>query len=587
MSTLVRLGRFAVGHPISGEHKTNAGWIKPGTDQYDPHRAGWWAHQSHRRRAAIRWSALVGVVAVVVGFAASPAATAGTLRPLAWFGLFLAGYVVVHKTRRWQHFKQWTEAVALAVGPMLGMPRHRNPHEWVHVPVGHQDDPDKPIELRLPEGFSWPETRRDKLAKLVASVGGVQAPHWVFDFEARPPTLTVATSPQPPKLVVFAEVLRHWEQADPDEVVVGLASGGTPVRASLATDSPHILCSMGSGGGKSEFCCGVTLQMRARGARTIYLDFIKRGASAKWAKGIADIEVIRSTELAYEAILDIYDEVQRRCGSYWDHGYDESQQRLFVVLDEANRSLAELKRYEAQLRRDDKEAPSAVDALEGILFVGREARTNVLTVGQRMSARATGGGDAREAYGIKIGNRFSPATARMLFSDVGDGTKASLPRSSNHPGRVQVVTGGAAVEAQVPLLIDRSTKKLLSDPAAWLDELPVLGMPAPRRESVTSHPVRPGETPIHDVDRRHLAVVPTVVEPAAPAVTLVDLATAATQLADRFPGITKATLANFRAREKAEFPKVAQRAGQTFLYDLAELERFLMNHPQAGAATCP
>jgi hypothetical protein len=66
--------------------------------------------------------------------------------------------------------------------------------------------------------------------------------------------------------------------------------------------------------------------------------------------------------------------------------------------------------------------------------------------------------------------------------------------------------------------------------------------------------------------------------------TLVDLTEAAKQLGDRFPGLTKAKLANFRAREKNEFPKWVQQVGQTYLYDLDELARFLSNRPQAGVS---
>jgi len=589
MGALVPVGRVLTGRPakappVNHLPKTNATWSKPGTGPYDPDHAGWWAHQSYRRRTAIIWSGLVGLTASVYGWWISPAATQDAQRVVVWTGIVMVGYAVVHKTRRWEHFKRWIESIALAAGPMLDMPRKRNPREWVHVPVGHQDDPDKPIVVTLPPDFNWPEARRLKLASLVAAVGGVHNFHARFEMDAQPRTLTVAAAPQPPPLVVFADVIRHWEEAADDEIVIGLTAGGTPVKRSLGGDSPHILCSIGSGGGKSEFCCGVALQRRRRGARVIYLDFVKKGASAKWAKDVDGIEVIRQVELAYDALLDIYDEVQRRCESYWHHGYNPDQQELFVILDESNRSIAALKKYEAELRADDKEAPSAIDAIEGILFVGREARTHMLTVGQRMSARASAGGDAREAYGIKLGNRFSPRTARMLFDDVGDGTKASLPRSSNHPGRVQVVSGGTAVECQVPLMIDRSTKQLLPEPAELTGRLGELATPAPKRESVTSHVLRPGDSAVHDTGSRHLAVVPTVVEP-GPVATLVDLTEAAEQLADRFPGLTKAKLANYRAREKAEFPKWVQQVGQTYLYDLAEIEHFLANRPQAGART--
>jgi hypothetical protein len=575
---VVRAARFAVGHPLDGTHRTNAGWTKPGTAPYDPDRAGWWAHQSHRRRSAIRWGALLGITAAIIGILLAPGATASTLRIPVWFGIVTAVYVVVHKTRRWEHYKRWIEAIALAVGPLLDMPRRRNPREWIHVPIGHQDDPDKPVLLTLPENFAMNETRRERLALLTAAVAGVQNPFWQFDLEARPPTLLVSAIPQPPTLVVFSEIVREWENAADDELIIGLAAGGVPARVSLGGDSPHILCSMGSGGGKSEFCAGIALQMRrkARPARVIYIDVIKRGASAKWAKGVDGIEVIRSTALAHDLLLELFAQVQARCESYWDHGYDAEQQRVLIIVDEANRTTRELTRY-WRAECEGKGTSPAVDAIEGILFVGREAATHVLTVGQRMSAAASGGGDAREAYGVKIGNRFSPQTARMLFGDVGDGRASTLPRSSNHPGRVQVVTGGSAVAVQVPLSTDRATKALLPGPAAWIADAPPLVVQSVR-PAMSPNTARVGDSPVHDVGRRHLEPVPNAPADAEPPPMLIALPDAVEQL----DGVSLTALKNARARDK-DFPEPAQKVGQTYLYDLDELARWAANRAQAGA----
>jgi hypothetical protein len=179
----------------------------------------------------------------------------------------------------------------------------------------------------------------------------------------------------------------------------------------------------------------------------------------------------------------------------------------------------------------------------------------------------------------------------MLFEEVGDGTKASLPRSSNYPGRVQVVTGGTAVEAQGPLLIERRTKELLAEPAEFVAALPAAASAPRRSEQVTQHVSRPGITAVRDTGdtgSRHLAVVPTVVEPALEPTVLVDLTEAAQQLQERFPGLTATALRNYRGKKETrdEFPKLAAQRGQTYLYDLDEIARFLANRPQAWSASC-
>ena len=76
----------------------------------------------------------------------------------------------------------------------------------------------------------------------------------------------------------------------------------------------------------------------------------------------------------------------------------------------------------------------ALDALDEVMFTGRQVRVNVLMIGQRLSAEATGGGDARENLAALIFARYRPSTWKMLVPDI------PMPPPTRHVGRVEVVT---------------------------------------------------------------------------------------------------------------------------------------------------
>jgi len=349
------------------------------------------------------------------------------------------------------------------------------------------------------------------------------------------------------------------------------------------------LCSIGPGGGKTEFCCGLALQFlhRPRPVRVIYFDFVKQGASAKWAKDVEGVEVVLTVDYAHQLILELYAEVQRRCKSYYEYGYNPDEPLILIIMDEANRSYKALQKHWVRTLGGTKTSP-AIDAYEGILFVGREASAVACTVGQRGSHTGTGGGDSREAYGVIAAARYSPRTARMLFEDVGDGTKASRPVSSNKQGRIQVVTGGVATLVQTPLCIDRNTKELLPAARAWLD---TAAIPTPAGDPMTPNPsllgITTGSDPGSGHRGGHLHAVPDAPEPEDEIVEATELMSLG-DAAKRLPGDTKkikTALDNDRRRKVPGFPTMRRQVGKTLLYDFDDIERYWLNRPAtAGGA---
>ena len=79
-----------------------------------------------------------------------------------------------------------------------------------------------------------------------------------------------------------------------------------------------------------------------------------------------------------------------------------------------------LRAYWREIR--DREQPTrspALNALDTLSFMGRQANMNLVFIGQRLSVAASGGdGDSRENIGTIALGRYSPSNWRMMAPDL-------------------------------------------------------------------------------------------------------------------------------------------------------------------------
>lgn len=556
--------RFVLGRDLDGKRRTDARWSSPGTQTTEPYgQASRWASQTHRRRAKVRNGALVGLFLLVAGGVVSPADTATTVRVMVWLLGAALVWVVVEKCRRWSHVQTYIVRPAAGLADMLGIPRRTDPRLWVHVPTDHRTNPDKQVTIDLLGGYTATAAQQKHHASVAAKLFHMDSPDWGINYESSPPVMWFRACPQPPQLVLFEQVRELAEATPYEEFLFGLGSRMSPFSTSLTEDSPHVLASMGPGGGKSQFGKWMALQAIRKGSRVMIIDIVKRGASHKWAKGVRGVEIYRTPAAAHTALLELSELVETRCESYWNHGETGDDQQVLLIIEESNRTIRKLQSYWT-LGLGQTKTSEAVLAIEGILCVGREAKVNAVTFGQRMSAQASGGGDARETYGVRVGNRYSRQTARMLFDC------NPLPPSPKEPGRVQVVIGQTATQIQLPYLPDDDPAPLewaLAGAQVEVGESGTrtvrdLGKPA---DSEVGKPARAGIT--------HLTVVPD------PSQELVTLSQAAVRLE-----MPRKALANARDRDP-EFPASRGADGQTLLYRMAEISRWAPNRERRGDVT--
>lgn len=184
--------------------------------------------------------------------------------------------------------------------------------------------------------------------------------------------------------------------------------------------------------------------------------------------------------------------------------------RLLVIAEESNALMNRLRHYwnDVRERGDPKRSP-AIDGLELALFMGRQLHVNVAQIGQMLSVRASGSGEARENLGIRIMGRASENNWKMMVPE------HPYPGRTKRPGQVHVITDDCR-ETQIAGPTHREARQLAV--AGVVTPCP-RGMPGRSRvlaearhpEILAPDPPRPGIV---------LDVEPLVLEPVLDAVTL-------------------------------------------------------------------
>ncbi|MEU2179816.1 hypothetical protein [Streptomyces thermolilacinus] len=269
---------------------------------------------------------------------------------------------------------------------------------------------------------------------------------------------TAATPNVPEMLRLSDPGVREQLQTLPDSVVlIGLTTDGQPVCADLDADSPHFLVCSATGGGTTTVLRTLTAQLLHHGAHALVLD-LKR-ISHRWAQGLPDVTYCRDIASIHDALIGLRAEMGRRIGHIDQHGDADDLPRLTVVFEAADATLNSLARHWGKVReKGDPKTSPAIDALEDLLFAGRQARMHVLLAGHLNRPL---GPEAREKFSTLVLGRVTTGTWERLVPYVD-----TVPKGNTHPGRVHVVQGLTALPTQVLLMTDAEAAAWAADTAA-------------------------------------------------------------------------------------------------------------------------
>jgi Helicase HerA, central domain len=264
---------------------------------------------------------------------------------------------------------------------------------------------------------------------------------------------------RPPAKVGLAEVQAAMPGLQEWEFFLGLGSDGAPVKVSLRDDSPHIAVSAGSGAGKSVLAQLVAAQVLHRGGQVVILD---RKGSHRWALNLPGVDYCTRPAQMHDALprlaalADERNTLALHEADDWDPG-----PRILLIAEELNATIGQLSGHWADVRdKSDPKRSPAISGLADLLFMGRSAKINVLAVAQMLSARAIGGPECRENFGVRCLARYTTNAWKMLVP------AAAMPRPARTLGRWQVVVGDRATETQVAFLTANQVRALSRPPGA-------------------------------------------------------------------------------------------------------------------------
>lgn len=415
-----------------------------------------WRHDGRdgrARRAGIRCGFVAAAVVLVACWVASPQVTGRAIIFLSFVSLSLGAWRLARWAWTLRHRRTWLRPAHLAAHQVAHIDPRRPPQEWLTVA------PDRSHAVaELPAGWGGDDKEQQRLVAILTAKLGMESPEHSFHLAGPKPTLELTVAKPPPPAVSLAQLMPYIDAARADEVICGLGVQAAAVGIDLDSDSPHIGITMGSGGGKSVTSRLILAQLLYKGCVGLVLD--AKRISHAWSRGLPNVAYCREIEEIHEALLWLEAECDRR-NRIADASVDIEGRvhgkvgpRIIVIAEELNTLMKRLRAYWFQVRGPGDRARSpALDALDAVLSMGRQVLMNVVMIGQRLSAAATGGGDARENLAALIFARFKPSTWKMLVPDM------AMPARTTHKLRAWTVTDSVRA-VQVALLTGREARDL-------------------------------------------------------------------------------------------------------------------------------
>lgn len=569
-----RAGRFVSGQLMLGEERTDATFWRDGRKQL--HAVGGetsgWAFRARWKRAVTRVGLLMigWAIASLVSMPITVAATQIAGSVVAVWGAWAA--VSWYRTR--EHRRNVLIPLHRALSRVLPDMAATRPEGWLHVPVGYLRDPEAEIKIDLPVEM----TSKDEAAKQLQAVVKEKLG---LDSETRPAWQVAGATPhvifrqpsRPPRKVILADIMPLLEARKATAPIIGLGPNRVSVDVDVESESPHILLSTPTGGGKSVLMRSVLAQGLAKGGYGIILDV--KQMSHMWADKLANCEYHRSDESIHNRLIALQREIERRNTVAMQHANLDGEvvdavnigPRHWILVEELNTTISRLRKYWEEVReKGDPKTSPAVDAFLELLFMGRQIEMHIITAAQMATARSTGGPEGRENFGTRCLARYSMNAWKMLCPEV-----MPMPKKSSINGRWQIVKNGTATETQVVYMTAAEARQLAQ--AGYVDR-ERSGEPTPAAAAATASYERvvlgqAGET----VSGETCADQATAGRPEGGPVTAASVLVSLREAVDNdlVSGMKLTTLRKWPQRDPHHFPEVRGMRGVEKLYDASEL----------------
>ncbi|MCY0922346.1 hypothetical protein OS965_30010 [Streptomyces sp. H27-G5] len=300
------------------------------------------------------------------------------------------------------------------------------------------------LAVQLPPEAELGDGEQLRIKSLVSRrIPGEWEPHW----DHQNFVVTFRQPPKPPSKVTFGDVRDLMDELPAHKALLGLGTRAEKILIDFDAETPHVALSIGTGGGKSATLRSIIAQMARKGAeRIIIID--PKLISQDCFDCVPGIEIYTELDEQWEAVAEFMQEMERR---YQIKKRDKTATfpRWILICEEQNDFAEESYQHWSDVKKKgDPAKPPVFGNIARVLFKGRQADMNVVSVYQRMTARASGGTELRDQYGAKIMARFSPQAWNSLVGTT------PRPKSSRHNGRALVVIGGDQRQCQMAFLTE-------------------------------------------------------------------------------------------------------------------------------------
>ena len=570
---IVRAWRWFSGEAHHGKPVTDAGWFRKGERPLTRtgHATKWW-HLPRWQRAAHRTGGTLAGFVVVVAFLADWQAAAGALAVAVLASAAFGAWLARRRIRTREARRSFLFPLHLAAHQVAGIPRATRAESWIKPELDGSGSI-RGVTLELPAG--WPSDAKDeqKLAAIVGAKAAIESPKVTWRRDGPVPLLVLRHSPPPPDYVTMERLLPELKSLKWHELLLGVGKNEELVTASMATDSPHIAITAGTGGTKSNLGGWLLFQMLLRGAIGLALD-AKRRLSYPWILKDENRRLVQLPNVAYaHTVAQLHvgmswlsEELDRR-GDVAFAGMDTRGQvhanvgpEFFGLAEELNLAVPRLRLYHQENRGPG--GPTRSPAFTGLgetAFAGRQVRMHLILIGQMLTAEVTGSKDSsvRSQCGIKLLTRYELALWKMMCGDV------PMPSSPTQVGRFQAVTASGVREVQTPELDPVMARELVL--AGDVGELPatiplslVTGIPEVARMASSPADVT-GSGPLAVTAGPELMTLKEIVAKGRVR-----------------PATTVGALKMARFRDRGAFPEEKGHRGQAALYDPREVQDYDM-----------
>jgi len=319
-------------------------------------------------------------------------------------GCAVLTWLYVRRIRAWLSKRGIVTPLALAMAPILNIPELDTEQAITLAPGWMTRKQGQIGQVTLPPRFRANPGQRNEIEHLITTRLPVDIDFY-WNTAMNPQRLSIQASPRPPTQVPFAKYADFMHELKQGEVMLGLDRLQKPYTGMLGnnSDNPHWGLSVNTGRGKSTMLLATAVQVLHQDPDAKVLGIDPKMSSLD---AIADIPGVT---LACDPldIESMWAEIDRYHADMMERLTEHKRDKLaefpidLCMLDEANTCGSMWRSFWAGIRSSkDPATPPIWKAVAEIAWMGRAVRKNLIIVGQRLDAPATGGQGMRDSLGL-------------------------------------------------------------------------------------------------------------------------------------------------------------------------------------------